>query len=265
MLEYNTAMHLVDSHCHLDFKDFDHDRGKVIDGAAAAGVREIVVPGVKRATWRRLVALCEARRGLFHALGLHPMFMHVHRPEHLDDLEAEIDTSRPVAVGEVGLDYQDKGADRETQLWYFERQVEIAARRGLPLILHVRKAHDDVLAVLRSRPVCGGISHAFNGSRQQAGKYIDLGFKLGFGGMLTFERSRRLRGLARELPLDALVLETDAPDMAVARFRGQRNSPEYIPDVLVAMAAARGEAPERVAEATTRNAREVLGLEYETD
>ena len=170
-----------------------------------------------------------------------------------------------VGVGEIGLDFYDKGADREAQLAMFEGQLAIAREHGLPVILHVRKAHDEVLGLLHSAGVRGGIAHAFNGSRQQAGKYIEMGFKLGFGGMLTFERSRKLRELARGLPLDALVLETDAPDMTVSRFRGQRNSPEYIPLVLEAMASVRPEAADRIAAATTRNAVEVLGLPMALD
>jgi TatD DNase family protein len=253
-------MQLIDSHCHLDFEAFDHDRDAVLDNAAAAGVGAIVVPGVQRDTWDRLVELCGAVGHLYYALGLHPLFIGAHRPADLDELAARVSALAPVAVGEIGLDFFDKNQDPVPQLALFERQLEIAREHSLPVILHVRKAHDEVLALLRRHRIRGGIAHAFNGSRQQADKYLELGFKLGFGGMLTFERSRKLRTLARDLPLDALVLETDAPDMTVAQYRGRRNSPEYIPYVLDALASVRAESKEEIAAATTRNAAATFGL-----
>jgi Mg-dependent DNase len=148
---------------------------------------------------------------------------------------------------------------RSAQRRLLERQLAIARAAGLPVLLHVRKAHDEVLALLRRHPIpAGGIAHAFNGSLQQAHQYLGLGFKLGFGGMLTFERSRKLRRLASELPLEALVLETDAPDLTVASHQGGRNSPEYLPEVLEVLARLRDLEPSEVAEQTTANARAVL-------
>ena len=166
-------------------------------------------------------------------------------------------------MGEIGLDFFLPDLDPERQQVLFEAQLELAAAAGLPVLIHARKSHDQVLAALKRTRVPGGIAHAFSGSLQQARKYIDLGFKLGFGGMLTFERSRKLRALARDLPLAAIVLETDAPDLTVAAHRGERNSPEYLPDVLAALSEARGEAQELVAAQTTRNACELLGIELE--
>jgi TatD DNase family protein len=166
-----------------------------------------------------------------------------------------------VAVGEIGLDYFVADLDRDRQRGFFSAQLAIARDADLPVLLHVRKAHDQVLAALKLGDVRGGIAHAFNGSLPQARQYIDLGFKLGFGGMLTYERSRKLRALAHALPLSAIVLETDAPDMTVARHRGGRNSPEYLPDCLTALAEVRAEDPREVAAQTTRNAREVLRLD----
>jgi TatD DNase family protein len=151
--------------------------------------------------------------------------------------------------------------DRQRQQRLFEAQLQVARDANLPVILHVRKAHDQVLATLKRLRVRGGIAHAFNGSLQQAQQYIDLGFKLGFGGMLTYERSNKLRALARELPLEALVLETDAPDLTVAAHHGERNSPEYLPDCLRALAEVRNADPEEVAHATSRNAEQVLNLD----
>jgi TatD DNase family protein len=253
-------MELVDTHCHLDVEEFDADREAVIARAQAAGVRQIVVPAVDAAHWPGLLALCRSRPGLYPALGMHPVYLQRHRREHVQALADAVANEQPVAVGEIGLDYYIADADREAQRELFAAQLGIAAAAGLPVILHVRKAHDDVLAILRQQPVTGGIVHAFNGSLQQAEHYQRLGFKFGFGGMLTYERSRKIRALARDLPLQAIVLETDAPDMTVAAHHGERNSPEYLPDCLRALAEVRAEDPGGLACQSTENARHVLNL-----
>ena len=166
----------------------------------------------------------------------------------------------PRAVGEIGLDYVVPALDRDRQQALFEAQLAIARAADLPVLLHVRKAHAQVLATLKRIPVRGGIAHAFSGGIAEARRYLDLGFALGFGGMLTFERSTKLRALAAALPPDAIVLETDAPDLTVAAHRGERNSPEYLPDVLTALAQVRGEDRAWLAARTSVTARRVLGL-----
>lgn len=254
-------METIDTHCHLDLPAFDADRAAVLARSRAIDVAALVVPGVQAAGWEGLLALCRDEAGLFPALGLHPVYLDQHDVDtDIRQLEVRLAAERPVAVGEIGLDFAVAGLDRERQQALFEAQLECARNAGLPVILHVRKAHDQVLATLKRIRVCGGTAHAFNGSLQQAAQYRELGFMLGFGGMLTFERSSRLRALARALPLEAIVLETDAPDMTVAQHRGERNSPEYLPYCLMALAEVRGEAAEVVALQTTRNAREVFGL-----
>jgi TatD DNase family protein len=253
-------MQLIDTHCHLDISEFDADRDAVIERARAAGVVQMVVPAVDAAHWDGLIALCATRSCLYPALGLHPVYWRSHTREHLTALVEALESWRPVAVGEIGLDYYIAGADRDIQRHLFAAQLDIAADAGLPVLLHVRKAHDDVLGMLKRHRVRGGIAHAFNGSLQQAYKYLELGFRLGFGGMLTYPRSRRIRALAQALPPEAIVLETDAPDMTVASHHGQRNSPEYLPECLAALAEVRDEAPQALARQTTANARDVLGL-----
>jgi TatD DNase family protein len=251
---------LIDTHCHIDVADFDADRQRVLAHCRQLGVRRLLVPAVDAAGWDGLLALCAREPGLYPALGLHPVHVDRHKQEDLPVLEKKIATHRPVAVGEIGLDYFLRDLDPERQQTLFEAQLRIARDADLPVVLHARKSHDRLLTTLKRLPVRGGIVHAFNGSEQQARQFIDLGFKLGFGGTLTYERSSKIRRLAQALPLDALVLETDAPDMVVAAHRGERNSPEYLPDCLAALAAARGETPERVAEQTTLNAVEVLRI-----
>ena len=189
------------------------------------------------------------------------MFLAAHSTDDIAALERTIEKHRPVAVGEIGLDYFVPELDRALQQTLFEAQLEIARNANLPVILHVRKAHDQVLSTLRRIPVPGGTVHAFNGSLQQARHYMDLGFKLGFGGMLTFPRSRKIRQLASDLPIDAIVLETDAPDMTVAAHQGERNSPEYLPDCLQSLAEVRDAGPDELARQTTHNARSVFSLD----
>ena len=251
---------LIDTHCHLDVEEFDPDRAQVLAQARAAGLVGIVVPGIHAAGWPRLLDLCASAPDLHPALGLHPVYLAQHRPEHIADLERALADSRPLAVGEIGLDFYQEGLDPARQQALFEAQLTLARDAGLPVLLHVRKAHDQVLATLKRLRVRGGIAHAFNGSLQQAGQYLNLGFRLGFGGMLTFERSLRLRPLARALPIEAIVLETDAPDLTVAAHHGSRNSPAYLPDVLAALAQVRDADPADLATQTTLNACSVLGL-----
>ncbi len=253
-------MQLIDTHCHLDMAAFDKDRDAVLNRARTVGVSRIVVPGISAAAWKKLLALCTTEAGLYPALGLHPMFLDSHHPDDLPALETSIARHKPVAVGEIGLDFHLPELDRDRQKTLFEAQLHIARAAGLPVLLHVRKAHDETLALLRKIPVCGGICHAFNGSLQQARQYMGLGFKLGFGAMLTYERSHRLHRLARELPSEAIVLETDAPDMPPASHYGQRNSPEYLPELLRALSRLREEDAAAIAAQTTANAIGLLKL-----
>ncbi len=256
---------LFDTHCHIDAKEFDADRAQVIAEARAVGVTHMLVPGVLADGWDALQSLCASEPGLYPAYGLHPVYCDRHRLADLDRLARQLESGAPVAVGEIGLDFQIPAADRDAQMRLFEAQLAMARDAGLPVVLHVRKAHDAVLDCLRRIRVPGGFAHAFNGSVQQAAIYESLGFRLGFGGMLTYVRSTRLRRLARELPLDLLVLETDAPDLTVASHHGERNSPAYLPECLAALAEVKDEDPAEVARITTANACAVLGLDCPGD
>ena len=253
-------MQLIDTHCHLDIADFDADRSDVLALARRAQVAAIVVPGVVRATWSGLIGLCSAEMDLYPALGLHPVYLEQHQRGDIEALAQWADEHHPVAIGEIGLDYFVAGLDRQRQQQLFEAQLCIARDVGRPVLLHVRKAHDQVLATLKRIKVSGGIAHAFNGSLVQAQRYIELGFSLGFGGMLTYARSRHIRGLARDLPAEAIVLETDAPDLTPAAHHGERNSPAYLPECLQALAEVRGEPAADLASQTTRNACALLDI-----
>lgn len=253
-------MNLVDTHCHLDLPVFDEDRADVLENCQQLGVSHIVVPGVMAKTWGKLTEICNLSPLLHACYGLHPFYLAQHTDDDIDALKQQIDRCRPIALGEIGLDYFVDGLDHDHQQSLFDAQLAIAANAALPVLLHVRKSHDAVLTSLRKARVKGGICHAFNGSLQQAERYIELGFKLGFGGMLTYERSHKLQRLAKQLPIEAIVLETDAPDMTVASHHGQRNSPEYLPECLQALANAREEDISTLAEQTTQNAEDIFNF-----
>ena len=254
---------LVDTHCHLDAAEFDADRDavyvsatKVSAGGTAVGA--IVVPAVERANFGAVSSICRDYPGCLPAYGIHPMYVERARLEDLDALRETLQRAPAVAVGEIGLDRHIEPRDDEKQMFYFTAQLKIAAEFGLPVLLHVRKAIDPILKRLRETPVPGGIAHAFNGSREQAQEFIRLGFKLGFGGAMTFEGSKRIRELAATLPLDSIVLETDAPDIPPAWKNGGRNTPADLLPIAETLAKLRHLPLAEIAAATTQNARAVL-------
>jgi TatD DNase family protein len=251
---------LIDSHSHIDVAEFDTDRDAVLERALAAGVVAQIVPAVEFATWAQLAALCRQRPELAPAYGLHPMYLAHHRSEHLEALERWIADQHPVAVGECGLDFFVEYLDPTEQRRYFLRQLEIARAADLPVILHARRAVDEVIATLRRVGGLRGVVHSYSGSAEQARQLWHLGFHLGIGGPITYERASRLRALVATMPLDQLLLETDAPDQPLAAWRGQRNEPARLPEVLSVVAQVRGETPERIAAATCANARRLFAL-----
>lgn len=250
----------IDTHCHLDAAEFAADREAVANAAAAAGVAKVVVPAVAVQNFAAVRDCCHRYPGCFAAYGIHPIYTPQAREEDLSALREWLSRERPVAVGEIGLDYFVPGLDPVRQQHFFVEQLKLAREFDLPVLLHVRRAVDPVLQALRRVGVRGGIAHAFNGSRQQAEMFIALGFKLGFGGAMTWPRATRLRELAATLPADSIVLETDAPDIPPV-FVGQgRNSPEYLPRIAASLAELRGIPLAAVAELSCQNARSVLPL-----
>jgi TatD DNase family protein len=251
---------LVDSHCHLDVAEFDRDRDDVIARARAAGVARQIVPAIDTAGWPRLREVCAATDGLFPAYGLHPIFLDDHRPGHLAQLGEWIERERPLAVGECGLDYFIEGLDRDAQQHYFDGQLALAREHHLPVIVHARRAVDAVIASIRRFGGLRGVVHSWSGSRQQAEQLWDLGFVLGIGGPATYERAQRLRRLVADMPLEYLLLETDAPDQPDSGIRGQRNEPARLRKVCETIADLRGMSPEEVARSTTENAERLFRL-----
>lgn len=257
---------LVDTHCHLDAEEFDHDRELVVEQSTRAGIKRIVVPAVGRANFDRVADLCRRHAVCVPAYGIHPLYVDQAVPEDLDLLRSLAGHASPVAIGEIGLDFFQEDSNPERQEYYFAEQLKIARDHGLPVILHVRRAVDAVLKHLRRIEVKGGIAHAFNGSRQQADIFISMGFKLGFGGAMTWERARHIRELARTLPLEAIVLETDAPDIPPAWVGKGRNSPTELPGIARELAELRMQDIDLIKEVTSRNAFTVLpGIGLETN
>lgn len=251
---------LVDSHCHLDASEFDRDRAEVVARARAAGVGMQVLPATHAGEWPLLREAAAGAPGLFAAYGLHPTFLDQHRHAHLEQLREWIDRERPVAVGECGLDFFVEGLDGNEQTRYFDAQLRIARDADLPVIVHARRSVDQVTAAIRRIGGLRGVVHSFSGSRQQAEKLRELGFMIGLGGPVTYERANRLRTLAATLPLDCLLLETDAPDQPDSGIRGQRNEPARLAVVCGTIAALRGVPAEELAAATTANARRLFAL-----
>jgi len=253
-------MHLIDSHCHLDFSEFDADRESILAHCKQLGVKKIVVPGVMASSWNRLITICQQSNMLYPALGLHPMFMDNHQAKDLKKLTEYIALHKLIAIGEIGLDFYISEHDKASQILLFEQQLTIAKESGLPIILHVRKAHDQTLLLLKKHTVKGGIVHAFSGSEQQAQQYIKLGFVFGVGGAITHKLATRLRKLFSILPLSSLVLETDAPDMPLSGMSEQRNTPENIPTILDSLVEIRSENKAEIATITTANFNRILHL-----
>ena len=254
---------LIDSHCHLDAAEFDTDRDEVVQAAKQAGVEIIVIPAVAPDNFQQVIDLSNQYTHCRFALGIHPMYVDSAHPSDLSILKAlvsqHIATNQLVAIGEIGLDFFVTQQNRETQEYFFSEQLKIAQAFDLPVILHVRKAVDDVLKHLRRFPVRGGIAHAFNGSAQQAKAFIDLGFKLGFGGAMTYTRALKIRELAKTLPLESIVLETDAPDIPPEWVGTKgRNAPAELLKIAQVLADLRGLNVSKIIEKTGENVVTVL-------
>ena len=252
----------IDTHCHLDAGEFDADRDAVADAALDALVTRIVIPGVGRFNFDTVRALAHRIEGGAYALGIHPLFTPGAHEDDLralrEEIEASMDDPRFVGIGEIGLDYFVPTLDDARQQFFYNEQLKLAREFDLPVICHVRKSQDKVLKGLRAHDIHRGIAHAFNGSFQQAEAFIAQGMHLGFGGNLTFERALQIRRLATELPLDAIVLETDAPDIAPAwRYKG-RNTPDQVAGIAKVLAQLRGIGEDALSLGTTANAHAAL-------
>ena len=254
------ATTLFDSHSHLDAPEFDDDRAAVLQRARDVGVTEQLVPAVDQASWPKLREVCAADPNLHPAYGLHPMYLDQHRPEHLPALRKWIESESPRAIGECGLDFFVDGLDPERQRFYLRAQLELAREFDLPVVLHARRAVEEITALLRSIGGLRGVIHSYSGSEEQARQLFGMGFMLGIGGPLTYDRAKRLHRLVASMPIEFLLLETDSPDQPDAMHRGQRNEPARLQIVLETVARLRNSDPDEIASTTSANARRLLRL-----
>ncbi|QDY43012.1 TatD family hydrolase [Candidatus Pantoea soli] len=249
-------MRFIDTHCHFDFPPFVDDAENSIARAAQAGVEKIIVPSVDASRFARVSQLAQQHDALFSALGLHPINIALHQDAHLDQLEQRLQTpdAKRVAIGEIGLDLYMAQADFPRQTYLLDAQLKLAKRYDLPVILHSRRTHDQLAQHLRRHalPRCG-VVHGFAGSQQQAERFIQLGYAIGVGGTITYERASKTRRTIASLPLTALLLETDAPDMPLQGFQGQPNRPEQARRVFEVLCQLRPEPPDVIADALWQN------------
>ena len=255
-------MRLIDSHCHLDLSAFDLDRDEVMQRARDKGVTDIIVPAVQASGWAKLHEISRSHNpvNVHAAFGLHPVFEEYHEVNDLLLLEKQLNNESAIAVGECGLDFFIDQFDKAKQLSFFTGQLDLAVQYQLPVIIHSRKSLDLVLKELRLRPSLNGVVHSYSGSYQQAKQLIDLGFYLGFGGPITYPRATKLRSLIVDLPLESLLLETDAPDQPDISKHGQRNEPCWLNNIVSCVAGLRATSFEQVAEVTTKNSEQLFGL-----
>jgi TatD DNase family protein len=250
---------LIDTHCHLDVSPLEERLDEVLSAARSAGVRQIVVPGVSPKGWSGIAAMTTRAAGVFPAFGLHPMHAGMCTPELLDELRLFL--PQAVAVGEIGLDYLLEEVPRAVQLEAFRCQLRMAVQKGLPVLIHCRKAFRDLLAVMKQEGVgeVGGIMHAFSGSPEVARECLALGMCISVAGPITYPNAVRRRLVVEQIPLSHLVLETDAPDLTPEPYRGRANEPVFLPLMAEAVAGIKGVSYEEVVRTTTANAMRILG------
>lgn len=251
---------IIDSHCHIDFSEFDNDRKDVLKRASSQGVEKIIIPGVMKNTWQRIKLCCEKNPQLYPCYGLHPYFVKNHKPEDLESLRQWVTKNKTIAIGECGLDFFLKDLDRKLQQFYFEEQLDIALEFNLPVVIHARKSTEDVINTIKKRPSLQGMIHSYSGSYEQAKQLIELNFYISIGSSVTYENSSRIRKIVQALPLEHILIETDAPDQPVAKSKSRRNEPVYIIDVIDTIATLQNTDRKTVSNITTKNAMELFRL-----
>lgn len=255
--------HFVDTHCHFDFPPFTGAEAESLAMAERAGIRQIIVPAVSSDRFQGIVRLAQQHSPLYAALGLHPLYIAQHQDADIELLDRFLTQrdNKLVAVGEIGLDLYMEQPQFERQQRLLKAQFSLAKRENLPVILHSRRSHDQLAAMLRqARLPATGVVHGFAGSLSQAQAFVKLGFAIGVGGTISYERAQKTRRVMAQLPLSCLLLETDAPDMPLQGFQGQPNRPERAAAVFDVLCELREESPEQIATALLENTRRVFSL-----
>lgn len=251
---------LIDSHCHLDFEVFDKDRTEVLQRAKNSNISDIVIPGTEKIFWERVRLLCEDNPHLHACYGIHPYWLNKHQQQDLPALSEYIESHQPVALGECGLDFRPRQADKKTQLYFFETQLAIAENSQLPVVIHSVKATETVVQTIKKFSNLTGMIHSYSGSCEQAKQLVALNFSISIGAGVTYDNANKIKAVVREIPLTSLLLETDAPDQPDKQHASCRNEPAYIINTLNALAKLRDEPPETIAEQTSINARKLFNI-----
>ncbi len=253
-------MFIIDTHCHFDDYRFGCDRKDAYRRAREAGVIYQVNPAIKAEWWPNIKSTCNSFPGIFPAYGLHPMFMQDHKSRHLEKLDQWLSDEPAVAVGECGLDFYIEAPQPEKQRKIFEAQLDLAMNHQLPVIIHARKSVEEMIMALKRHPGIRGVLHSYSGSLVQARRLVEMGFMLGFGGPTTYSNAHKLHKLIKALPIESILLETDAPDQPNREQRGKRNEPARLPFILEQIAQLKALSPEALASHTTRNACNLFNL-----
>jgi len=254
------ASPLIDAHCHLDFESFDDDREQVIQRAKDQNINDIVIPGTQQKYWDRIKKLCATSHRLHACYGLHPYWVDSHNKQSTKYLGKYIANNHPVALGECGLDFRPQQADKKTQLYFFEAQLEIAENNRLPVVIHSVNATEIVIQTIKKFKNLNGMIHSYSGSIEQAKQLIDLNFLISISASVTYDNAKKIKKTAREIPLTSLLLETDAPDQADKNHFKERNEPAYLVNTLNTIAELRETSAEVVAEQTTKNAKALFNI-----
>ncbi len=251
---------LIDSHCHLDFEVFDNDRSEVLQRAKNIGISDIIIPGTEKKHWQRIKTLCENTPQLHACYGLHPYWAKSHSRADIEQLKNHIEIHRPVAVGECGLDFRPQQADKKTQHYFFEAQLSIAENCQLPIVIHSVNATEAVIQSIKKFKNLRGMIHSYSGSAEQARQLIELNFCISLSGSITYDNAKKIRNVAKTIPLNKLLVETDAPDQPDIKNSRKRNEPAFLINTVAAIAGIRKEPVETIASQTSKNAKALFAL-----
>ena len=251
---------LIDTHVHFDDDRFDQDRDAIYNNAQAASVTTMIIPATTKERWQKIFDLSKKYDNVYPTAGLHPVFIDQHMDSHLTDLKNILAEGHCKAIGECGLDGFHKDLDYERQKYFFTEQLSLAAEIELPLIIHARSAVQDVIQLIKSARNTRGVIHSYNGSLEQATQLLDLGYLLSFGGAVTYDRATRLRKLLKEIPMQSLMVETDAPDQPTSQHKGERNEPAHLVDVVTTIAEIKGTTSAEIAQQSNANASRLFSI-----
>ncbi len=255
-----STMPLIDAHCHLDFEIFDDDRTEVLQRAKNNGITDTIIPGTEKKYWQRITALCENHPQLHACYGLHPYWVNRHSKQDIEQLQKYIDQHRPVAIGECGLDFRPQQADKETQLYFFEAQLALAENNQLPVVIHAVNATETVIQTIKKFNNLRGMIHSYSGSSEQAEQLINRGFYLSLSGSITYDRAKKIRRAAKNIPLESLLVETDAPDQSDRENAGKRNEPAFLVNTVKILAEIKEKSTETISRQTSCNAKKLFQL-----